>query len=1023
MTELLQPNGDFDINNPHDRSHDSNDQLPTPLLTPLIGSPLLQTLAVGRDEPVFDSLSEKLKTPTSAQNATASAKEPLPPLSTPVATVNGHKEIATSHRTNDGGERRRAASDRLATPGMVTGGSERLDKVLKLSPQELKELTLDAGSLPVRVATPTLSEEEMPFSAPPYPVKMMSEARSDDQRVWEKWEVEEGSRGRPTAYRTRRHGSFMTGKGKVGEEIKGDASAKGEDRSFDVLQSRPVMPARTASTPPNIRRKASSRGHSSKDTTSHKKFERIALPPLEVPEDKEEVARPSMNGHAKALASTPTPMTASILPIPPLSIPTFLQLELDAEEPSQLYIHRPASTDIPYESSAVKFERLENFLLLPGHLEGTLLFGAAACFDAWLYNLTILPLRFLRALAILGEWWLRNAWKEICDLVDFVYRGIGRLWRRKRSGSAPPGSGTPATQPPSRRQSIASDLPPLQLPSARKDHALPAWSEQPKRIHKSSVRRHRRTRSTPSLLLPNHKADLLKGFLIICSSFLLMYLDPSRMYHNIRGQAAIKLYVIYNMLEVADKLLGSIGQDILECLFSRETLERKPDGRSKVLRPVSLFLLSLIYNVIHASALFYQVITLNVAVNSYSNALLTLLMSNQFVEIKGAVFKKFEKENLFQMCCADVVERFQLLLMLLIIAMRNIVEVGGLSISFTSPSNGFAASPTADTPPSANATGTPFSSSSILPQSFNILPSTILSGQVLTPFLIVIASEMLVDWLKYAYINKFNNFRPAIFGRFFDVLARDYYTHAFSGEGGANLGLTRRIGLPVFPLTCLFVRACVQTWGMLVGSWGPSVKPLVMSSVTSLAIEEDLPTSTPATVAALAHIDRLFRKALNFESTAADSGGSGLPSWISYVWREWTRLDDFTAAFTTVSLVLIVYLLLLAFKLVWGMFLLALARRRYMGMQMREQERERADRERNERASRTADVLVEGKRAGGWGQVEVGDERRKVIYEDDREGLVRVREKERKVEETKRRGEEVDYGRVRRYDMVAKRIW
>ena len=33
-------------------------------------------------------------------------------------------------------------------------------------------------------------------------------------------------------------------------------------------------------------------------------------------------------------------------------------------------------------------------------------------------------------------------------------------------------------------------------------------------------------------------------------------------------------------------------------------------------------------------ALFYQVITLNVAVNSYSNALLTLLMSNQFVEIQ-----------------------------------------------------------------------------------------------------------------------------------------------------------------------------------------------------------------------------------------------------------------------------------------------------------------------------------------------------------------------------------------------------
>ena len=50
--------------------------------------------------------------------------------------------------------------------------------------------------------------------------------------------------------------------------------------------------------------------------------------------------------------------------------------------------------------------------------------------------------------------------------------------------------------------------------------------------------------------------------------------------------------------------------------------------------------------------LFYQVMTLNVAVNSYNNALLTLLLSNQFVEIKGSVFKKFEKENLFQLSCS-----------------------------------------------------------------------------------------------------------------------------------------------------------------------------------------------------------------------------------------------------------------------------------------------------------------------------------------------------------------------------------
>ena len=50
----------------------------------------------------------------------------------------------------------------------------------------------------------------------------------------------------------------------------------------------------------------------------------------------------------------------------------------------------------------------------------------------------------------------------------------------------------------------------------------------------------------------------------------------------------------------------------------------------------------------------YQMISLNVAVNSYDHALLTLLVSNQFVEIKGSVFKKFEKDNLFQITCAGM---------------------------------------------------------------------------------------------------------------------------------------------------------------------------------------------------------------------------------------------------------------------------------------------------------------------------------------------------------------------------------
>jgi hypothetical protein len=47
---------------------------------------------------------------------------------------------------------------------------------------------------------------------------------------------------------------------------------------------------------------------------------------------------------------------------------------------------------------------------------------------------------------------------------------------------------------------------------------------------------------------------------------------------------------------------------------------------------------------------------MNVAINSHNNALLTLLISNQFVELKGSVFKKFEKENLFQISCSGMLK-------------------------------------------------------------------------------------------------------------------------------------------------------------------------------------------------------------------------------------------------------------------------------------------------------------------------------------------------------------------------------
>lgn len=308
--------------------------------------------------------------------------------------------------------------------------------------------------------------------------------------------------------------------------------------------SRPGIPNRTVSTPPLIRRKRSNSGRLENKTRS----KRHQSPPHLNLKDVKHLVNSS--GHLKL----PTPSIEEIqspgvpiIPIQPLSIPTYLQLEL-AADPKATYFNR--GHDVEYESSAIKLERLRNFMILPFFLEQLLWFGAIACLDSWLYTFTILPLRFFKALHILMKWGWLNVWKEIHDLTEFVYLGLGRLWNRRYSRSETPRS-TSASREPSRPRKSSITNGSAKQPQETHD-VIHAWPTTPKpsKRKESKGYRHRRTRSTPSLLQATHKADLLKGLLVILSSLALMKLDPSRIYHNVRGQSAVKLYVIYNALEV-----------------------------------------------------------------------------------------------------------------------------------------------------------------------------------------------------------------------------------------------------------------------------------------------------------------------------------------------------------------------------------------------------------------------------------------------------------------------------------------
>ncbi|KAI3824350.1 hypothetical protein L1987_05808 [Smallanthus sonchifolius] len=58
-------------------------------------------------------------------------------------------------------------------------------------------------------------------------------------------------------------------------------------------------------------------------------------------------------------------------------------------------------------------------------------------------------------------------------------------------------------------------------------------------------------------------------FLMLASGvILLQQTDISLIYHMIRGQGTIKLYVVYNVLEIFDKLCQSFGGDVLQTLFN-----------------------------------------------------------------------------------------------------------------------------------------------------------------------------------------------------------------------------------------------------------------------------------------------------------------------------------------------------------------------------------------------------------------------------------------------------------------------
>lgn len=147
---------------------------------------------------------------------------------------------------------------------------------------------------------------------------------------------------------------------------------------------------------------------------------------------------------------------------------------------------------------------IENFFLVPLNLESLIFLGFFICLDAFLYVITYLPIRVVFSTYLL----VVHCNKYIC--------------------------------------------------SAYLSHMLPFLFPTSKDTSTSFGAR-----------IGFHRTqgyDIMRGLMFVVGCITLRQINMSQVYHFIRGQSMIKLYVLTSMLEIFDKLLSSFGQDAFDAL-------------------------------------------------------------------------------------------------------------------------------------------------------------------------------------------------------------------------------------------------------------------------------------------------------------------------------------------------------------------------------------------------------------------------------------------------------------------------
>eukprot|EP00002_Diphylleia_rotans_P021900 TRINITY_DN4270_c0_g1_i2.p1 TRINITY_DN4270_c0_g1~~TRINITY_DN4270_c0_g1_i2.p1 ORF type:complete len:484 (+),score=71.53 TRINITY_DN4270_c0_g1_i2:52-1503(+) len=250
-------------------------------------------------------------------------------------------------------------------------------------------------------------------------------------------------------------------------------------------------------------------------------------------------------------------------------------------------------------------------------------------------------------------------------------------------------------------------------------------------------------------------ASFFYGLMILCTMLGMSHLNPSVIYHEIRGQNILKLYVILNILDIIDKLCAAYGHDVFENL----TLTYSHTEYRTFKRMICYPILTLLYCYIHTMVAFIQMVSLSVASTTDTDGLFAMLISNQFAELKSFVLKKNERESAYQLLFADIVERFNLFVFLSIVFLMHVRD--------------------------------------------STVTNNKSTEQLLRMFVFIITSEIITDWVKHGFVNKFNKFNPADYSIVKFLLCRDILTCPAPSILDTTEVACRRIGFTTLPLACV----------------------------------------------------------------------------------------------------------------------------------------------------------------------------------------------------------------------------